>query len=297
MHRNKYGELISKIELKEISNLINAISVPYAIIKGEPLSFLAYNGFALRKKSDIDILVDRRNVRTVELLLAEYGFIPQNNNRNNRILFSNSHQTSPWIKKVNHYNIQIVIDINFDIFWGEYTGKRINIDEFLNDTIELNIYGFRIKTLPPIKALIQLILHQYKDMNSLFLLATRNSIKYGMFNDLYYLFKNNMNNINLDNLYTMSLEYGIIPYVYYMLYYMGVLFDDETLRNYIVAFKTNEGEELLNCYGLNASERHRWKVDFQTRLESENLYNLIKEDLSEKDIKKININRKVFFNE
>lgn len=65
----------------------------------------------------------------------------------------------------------------------------------------MEIYGVKVKTLPPIKAMIQLILHHYKDMNSLFLLATRKSIKYDILKDVYYLLKNNLDTIPLDELY------------------------------------------------------------------------------------------------
>ena len=50
----------------------------------------------------------------------------------------------------------------------------------------------------------------------------------------------------------------------------------------------------MNCYGLNKSERREWRVDFQTRLESSSLYELIKDDLTTDDLEKIAINKRVF---
>ena len=82
-----------------------------------------------------------------------------------------------------------------------------------------------------------------------------------------------------------------------MLYYTRLLFHDRVLDDYIEAFKTQEGIDLLNCYGLNDSERREWKYNFSTRLNSKNVYELIKNDLTEKDLKKININRRAFLNE
>lgn len=92
----------------------------------------------------------------------------------------------------------------------------------------------------------------------------------------------------------MSAKYEIIPYVFYILYYTGQVFDDNDLRQYIEAFRTPEGEALLNCYGLCTKERKEWKYDFKTRLESENLYELIKNDLTDKDREKISINKRIF---
>ena len=95
-------------------------------------------------------------------------------------------------------------------------------------------------------------------------------------------------------MYTVSLEYEIIPYVFYVLYYTGQVFDDELLKQYIEACRTPEGEALLNCYGLCDKERKEWKCDFKTRLASENLYNLIMNDLTDEDREKIAINKRVF---
>lgn len=249
----------------------------------------------MRLYNDIDILVSRKTLKKLEEVLQANGFmnIYSNYSREDRIfVLTNSHQLLPYIKNIN--GNAIYIDLNYDIFWGEYEGKRIDIEEFLSDTIEMEIYGVKVKTLPPIKAMIHLILHHYKDMNSLFLLATRKSIRYDMFKDVYYLLKNNLDAISLDKLYTMGVEYEIIPYVFYVLYYTGQVFDDDVLKQYIEAFRTPVGEALLNSYGLCEKERREWKCDFKTRLDSDHLYELIKETLTERDKEKIAINKRVF---
>lgn len=266
----------------------------YVVIKGEPLSFLAYRKFGERHSADIDILLPKKSLHRIESILENNMFVNNNASRRDRVLMiSSSHQVQPWSKDIAIIG-DVTIDLNFDIFWGEYTGKRIDIEQFLSDAIEMEIYGVKVKTLPPLKAMVQLILHHYKDMNSLFLLATTKSINHEMFKDVYSLLKNNFEDISLDKLHEISAEYEIIPYVYYVLYHTGQLYNDEILQQYIAAFKTPEGETLLNCYGLNESERREWRVDFKTRLESENLYDLIKDDLTERDKEKIAINRRVF---
>ena len=274
--------------------LLKNMNFCYAIIKGETLSKLAYGELGKRTSSDIDILIPRIHLKKIEEVLHQNGFINTQHSRKDQIIMlAGSHQISPWIKNLSPLGT-MMIDLNFDIFWGEYDGKRINIEEFLYDTTEMDIYGVKVQTLPPVKAIIQLILHHYKDMNSIFLLATRNSIKYEMFKDVYYLLKNNLDTITLDKFYSLSESYKIIPYEYYMLYYTGQVFEDTVLNKYIDAFRTSKGEELLNYYGLCAKERKEWKFNFQTRLESDDLYQLIKNDLSEKDYEKIAINKRIF---
>ena len=92
----------------------------------------------------------------------------------------------------------------------------------------------------------------------------------------------------------MCAEYEIIPYVFYVLYYTGQVFEDEMLKQYIEAFRTPQGEALLNYYGLCSKEQKEWKYDFISRLESENLFDLIKNDLTQKDKEKIAINKRIF---
>lgn len=246
----------------------------YVLIKGEALSVMAYGKEGQRNTTDIDILTSRGNVSKIEKLLRDEGYEQDNNMRESRIFcLSNSHQIVPFTKKVDIFSIGV--DVNFDIFWGEYVGKRIDIADFISEPFEMTIYGCQIKTLSPLKSFLQLVLHHYKDMNSIFLLATEKCFKIDMFRDIYNLLKNNLKDISLDKLYAVSLAYEIIPYVYYILYHTGLLFDDEILKKYIDAFTTKEGKELLDMYGLDELERRKWKVDFQTRLEKDNLYDVI----------------------
>lgn len=286
---------LSKLRFDKFTQILPDLDrFNYSVIKGEILSVQAYSIEGKRFSKDNDILISRKNISNIENILMFHGFNNISYTRRKKVtMMTNSHQTIPWIKEDDVFG-SIIVDINHDIFWGEYEGKRIDIEEFLSDTIEMEIYGVKVKTLPPIKAMVQLVLHHYKDMNSIFLLATRKSIKYDMFKDVYYLLKNNLDTIPLDRLYAMSAEYEIIPYVFYVLYYTGQVFDDEIFKQYIEAFRTPEGEALLNCYGLCAKERKEWKCDFKTRLEADNLYDLIKDDLTERDHEKIAINKRIF---
>jgi len=292
------SNVISLIAYKKLDQLfISLNNKRYAIIKGEPLSFLAYGKVGNRTTNDIDILVHKNDLSDTENILNFNGFFSKWNDydksiqRQNRILcLSSSHQVASYRDK----SQMIDIDLNFDIFWGEYTGKRIDIAKFLSDTIELDIYGCKIKTLPPLKAMIQLILHHYKEMNSIYHLAGHNCINYNMFKDVYYLWKNNQDAISCDKLYSIVFEYEVIPFVFYILYYTNEIFKDSELTKYVEAFKTPEGVNLLEYYGLADNERKVWKVDFKTRLDSENMYELIKNELTEADIEKLERNRRIF---
>jgi hypothetical protein len=272
-------------------------SLPYALIKGEALSNLAYRKFGVRYFSDIDILLPRYWVRQLETALITHEYSMDSNTlddyRYQRVLcLSSSHQLKPYRKTVKGLNLEV--DINFDLFWGEYDGKRIDVSDFLSDAIEMEVYGCCVKTLPPLKAIIQLVLHHYKEMNSIYHLAGHNCIKHSMFQDVYYLWKSNQDAISLDNLYSLASAYEIVPFVYYVLFFTNWIFKDYTLRKYIDAFETPQSVELLHYYGLTEKERRPWKIDFQARLTTENLYEAIKEDLTEDDVDKLKRNRWIF---
>ena len=283
------------LSLAPIFEDLNLRDIPYANIKGEVLSLYAFGRCGQRSYGDIDILVSRKNLHKLENMLMQYGYnTSTTKTRADKVLMiSASQQTAAWYKLTSQ-KFKSVVDVNFDLFWGEYTGRRIDIDQFLSDTIETEIYGVRVKALSPLKAMVQLILHHYKEMNSIYHLAGHNCINYNMFKDVYYLWKNNQETISLDKLYAISSEYEIIPYVFYVLYFTNWIFKDTELQKYVEAFRSSEGEAYLDYYGLAEKERKPWKVDFQTRLEADNLYEFIRDDLTEADVEKLERNRRIF---
>lgn len=294
MENEKLRRILLQIVYTEYKNIFEKLEgIRYAIIKGEVLSLLSYNQLGLRCYNDIDILVSRNNIAKVDAIFKSFEFdSPKITRENNLILKLFSHQTLPYRKKAE--SNKVIFDLNFDIFWGEYTGKRVDIDDFLSDTIDMNIYNCKVKALTPLKSMVQLILHHYKEMNSIYLLSSYNTIKYNMFKDVFYLLKSNTETISLQKLFAISSSYGIIPYVFYILYYTNQVFDDQLLKKYVEAFKTPEGINLLDYYGLAKKERKPWRVDFKTRLEAENLYDFIKNDLTDVDLEKIEQNKRIF---
>lgn len=286
------NSLIRLLSYKEVYEAIKEFTFPYAIIKGEVLSILAYGKEGNRNSKDIDILIPREHIDRAKKILYAKGFEEIFSNRRERAFFLNfSHQMPPYIKKTKI--CRIFVDVNFDVFWGEYKDKRIEILEFMNDTTEMSVYGCPMRVLSPIKNLITIALHHYKDMNSLVLLATKKAIRYDMFKDIYYLIKRNSNAISVDQLYCYCDKYQIKQYVFYILFYTSKLFPDNILNMYIQKLQTDEGVYLLDKYGLCSEERKTWKCDFNERLNSDNLFELMKGDLTQKDVKKIVYNQRI----
>lgn len=99
----------------------------YALIKGEALSFYAYEEIGKRVYGDIDLLLSRKSLHSIEHLLEQFDFKPTVQSHKDKILMlSTSHQAAPWIQEIQPWG-HVTIDLNIIIFWGEYTGKRIDI--------------------------------------------------------------------------------------------------------------------------------------------------------------------------
>ena len=290
-------KIISQCIYGSCRGLFNKIdSIPYALIKGEALSLQAYGSVGLRHYNDIDLLVPREYISEMKSILAEEGFSPNIISKKDAILVqAYTHQLPPYYKKNN--GRVLAVDVNHDIMWGEFVGKRINTIEFISDTLETELYGIKVKILPPIKALIQLILHTYKDMNSIYLIATRKKFESRIFQDVFFLLSNNVDEISIERLFRLSSMYEIVPYVYYVLYYTELVYQSNVIKKYVDAFRTDEGVELLDCYGLNSMERRVWKANFYERMASNDVFSIIESDLNTQDHKKIRINKIVFFDE
>lgn len=296
INRKEIAGIVSKLQYmaaKDLLDDLNASGVNYAIVKGCPLAYYKTGDPASRLSGDIDLMISRQNLGRVVSILEKNGFqSPYALNREERIMMvASSHQILAYYKDWG--SLRVEVDVNFDLFWGEYRGKRIDVNEFLKDFAWIDIFGCKVKALPPLKALIQLILHHYKEMNSLFYLSGACAIKRRFFEDIYLLCKRYPEEITVKDLYYICSTYGIVPYVYYMFYYTRKVYNDQLLDVFVEAFCTKDGEKLIDCYGLTEQERKEWKIPFEERLDanvSESIYN----EMTVDDMEKLALSRKLF---
>lgn len=288
-----------KILYKELAPVWEAMSsIRYAVVKGEALSQQIYGRPDMRRSCDVDILVDKSDVKQLELLLRRAGFEQQDQGssvqeRENRILcLTYSHQIPSYhkFKCCLHLNV----DVNYDIFWGEYDGQRCPMKEFLHDATMTEIYGFPVNVLTVEKAFVQLILHHYKEMNSLYHLSHGNCIRTKLFRDVYDMVRIRSDVLHKKCIVTLCEQYGIGEIVYYMLFYTAQVFHDDCLEDLLIEIAKYRNDELLECYGLCAKERKKWMIPFTGRLDNNELWSMIATEMTETDLKKIALNDKVF---
>lgn len=99
-------------------------------------------------------------------------------------------------------------------------------------------------------------------------------------------------NADMDWTYVVEFVYEkkMEHYFYVMLSYTYALFCDEAVKIVLNKFVTDDGEKLLNNYGLNIQEQKQWRISLKERLYSEDLRKYMYKDLSKKDIEKNQIN-------
>lgn len=291
------NEIVGKQNYGEIKSLFKKLNeFSYVLVKGEALSLQAFGRCGARRSGDIDLLICKRDILKVSNILRSYGFSNGDEDkiykRRNELLFlSTSHQMKPYKKNTNLCKIEI--DLNFDIYWGGYLGDRIEMMEFLSNPQIVDIYGNKVKVLSPIKSMIHLILHHYREMNSIYHLVNFNSITTNMFFDVYCLLRNNREVIPVSEFIEICEDMKISAYAYYVFFYTKKCFNDCILDEYIERLKSQEGNFILNTYGLNEDERKTWKVSFEERLDSTSLAKYLLPDLTLNDIRKLKINHQL----
>ncbi len=286
-------QMVSRERHRQVAEVLSEVKVPYAIIKGEALSYHAYGKFGKRRSSDVDILVSRKNRDVIRDAFLRHGFSMKGKTRA-EIVQANlyTHQMIP-LTKPSKYE-EMAVDVNFDIFWGEYQGVRVDVDRFLEHTVPMKIYGYEFQVLPHEKAMVQLILHHYKEMNSIFHLMTHDSFNVKMLDDVYYYVKSWKNVFTPEAIWRVMQVYGIAKYAYYVFYYVAKVHPDGEILKIRDALYSEEAEKLLNRYGLEEEEYGEWEVGFEERLKSEDLSQFLKHKLSKKSMEKLNQNVAIF---
>ena len=266
---------------------------PYAVVKGEVLSVLAYGAAGLRHSGDIDVLVDKKDLKALEKILKEDGFESANLTRQEKIVArAFSHQIEPYHKQLPLGSLEV--DINYEVIWGEWQGKKPSVSEMLARRQIIDVFGVPVPALTVEDAFIQLCLHHYKDMNVLFHLTIHNPISRKLFNDVAGFWRLQRDKMDMGRLQAWVKEYELTPFFYYIAYYTAKVCDVSDLAEWAKQLESADGIALLDTFGLADEERKTWPIPFDERLENEQLPELVRSMLTEKELKKAEQNHKIF---
>ena len=276
--------------------------IPYAHIKGAALSERIYGNPAYRMSGDIDLLVTPEYSDKVKSVLLENRFVQGRLSGDKIVPYSRreliyqksfSHQLAQFIKATGSNICPFVcVDVNLDIVWGE-GDFSIDMSDFAGNMLHTEdclINGIALRRLKPVYEFISLCMHHYKDMNSIYLIADR-GINLSEYCDIYFYLANVMP--DADELAKTAAKYEVSEYIYYCAYYANEIFRDERIRRYLEKSESETAKKLIDCYGLNESERKVWDVPFYERLLDNGFKERFFDSLSAEDKKKVQINREM----
>lgn len=283
-----------KVKYQYLINLLNQnADFPYAVIKGEVLSVMAYGAAGKRNSGDIDVLVDRKDLKALEMILKEDGFESADLTRQEKIVArAFSHQIEPYHKQLPLGTLEV--DINYELIWGEWQGKKPSVKEMLDRREFVDVFGVQVPCLAVEDAFIQMCLHHYKDMNVLFHLTLHNPISRRLFDDVAGFWKLQSNKMDLVKLREWMEEYSLTPFFYYIAYYTDRVCNVPELAAWAKELESPEGMTLLDTFGLAEGERKKWPIPFEKRLENEDLPELVRSLLTDKELEKAEQNHKIF---
>lgn len=283
-----------KVKYQYLINLLSQkADFPYVVIKGEVLSVMAYGAAGKRNSGDIDVLVDRKDLKALEMILKEDGFESADLTRQEKIVArAFSHQIEPYHKQLPLGTLEV--DINYELIWGEWQGKKPSVQEMLDRREFVDVFGVQVPCLTVEDAFIQMCLHHYKDMNVLFHLTLHNPISRRLFDDVAGFWKLQSEKMDLIKLREWMEEYSLTPFFYYIAYYTDRVCDVPELASWAKELESPEGMSLLDTFGLAEGERKKWPIPFEKRLENEDLPELVRSLLTDKELEKAEQNHKIF---
>lgn len=147
-----------RCRLKEIAKCLQTSAIKYCLLKGPVLGDRLYGSSALRPSKDLDILVMPEDVVGVTRLLQKLGFklektIPEGDDSNlKRVLKCQQH--------LQLYDGKSEIELHWRLFHPKYGARpQFNTARLLQHTVNHDLDGVLVPTLPPDDELLYLILH------------------------------------------------------------------------------------------------------------------------------------------
>ena len=297
--------------IEEIISLLESEKIPYAILKGAYLGDIAYGDLNKRTSNDIDFLITKEYIKAVKSICHKAQFMAGKSDRKNEKIITynrnqelafllNTHQISTMVKvdrnsELGYYDT--VIDFNFKVTWGEYKGKEISTEEFLENVERVtDSNGYIYKVLKPNYFFIQLCLHAYKEANGLFFIYNNNGLMLRAFVDIYFYICEKNKCLNIDNIMEIVNKYEIQSYIYFILYMIRKLFGGNDWLNSMIKrlLSSNCDTEIVNFFGFD-KEKTWQNIGVLQRFIPEIVEPFLKKTLSTEEIDKIMSIREDFY--
>mgnify|MGYP000890488608 CR=1 FL=1 len=271
------------IKLKDCESIFNFFeenNIQYAVLKGAYLDKIGYKDIGIRHSDDIDILINREDYeKVIEYFLKdgfEFGDMRDgklNIYKRSTVLYTlmYSHQSAPLIKITEAGSIEI--DLNFSIC--QEPNIKLTNNLLFNNTEIIDYHGILYHVLKPEFFLMQLCLHSYYDLNSIFKLID-DGVVFRLICDPYYFAKSSIG-LDLQKFINIVNDCNVKKYIDYVFYYIHLLFNDSNL-NY--KYEKND----YNTISLSGqTEIKHWSLPFSERIYIDKSKMNIRSQLNEED--------------
>lgn len=231
-----------KKQLRYLAGVLAIADFDYALLKGAFLSTNLYEP-GQRVSNDIDILISSKSISKLQKILTDNGFIQGKINGSGEIIPAtrkevlearlNYGETVPFIKYVE--NAPLEIDINFSL---DFKASGNTAEDFIKDTVIAGFENVRFRTLSPVKFLLHLACHLYKEATTYEWVVSRRDLMLYKFCDIYMFICKYGTEEYLSDLVEQIRNYGLEKECYYTFENSSIIYP--ALNNIDVFLKMKE---------------------------------------------------------
>lgn len=150
--------MLMTAELIKITKLLEEHGIESIPFKGPTLSHIAYGDITLRQYVDLDILIDKKNIKNVYDILIDNDFQVKFDKKflNNEIFIDTNSDIQFFNKKNN-----ILIEVHWKLFRNQFS-KKVNLKEIIYNTKNIFINNIKIEIFSNEVLLVYLCMHGSK---------------------------------------------------------------------------------------------------------------------------------------
>ena len=216
-----YKSNLFKQHLKYLSTILDEYDKDYSLLKG---SFLSTNIYECgqRISNDFDILIDSKDISSLQSLLISNGFTQGSISSSNEIIPAtrreiiesrmNFGETIPFVKLLD--NEAMTIDINFSLDY-KMASENSLISDFLGQAEYASFEDVHFKVLNPIDFIIHLSCHLYKEATTYDWVARRRDLMLYKFSDINVFIHKYASREYFDKLITRIKQWNLEKECYY----------------------------------------------------------------------------------
>jgi hypothetical protein len=145
-------------ELLRLHPLFETAQISAIPFKGPLLAWMAYGNFFRREYSDLDFIIQQKNIPDVVAVLKSAGYVPQ---FDPRVVHSDSNGIAPGQYAFQSYPQNILVEIHTERTM-RYFPTRIDFQELAGRLMTVEIGGQRIRTFSVEDTLVMLCVHGAK---------------------------------------------------------------------------------------------------------------------------------------